>query len=944
MGSTLRWRRALSVTVCAALLAAAAMFVARRQVHRAVDDALRAASGRLGRPVRAGRVDVALLPALDVTLTNLRVEPPAGAQGVARAPLLTVASVHVRVPWWPLARSRGREVLLDVVEVRDPVVTVALLPDGHGSLDGIRRDDHDGDGSARATVRARHVSITRGALRVIDATDASAPETLTARDVTLRADDVGGDRAATLAITAALFGEAPNLRATVRLSPTHRVSTVSLGLTAVDLGPALRMAARHGGGARVTDVAGARLDADLDVDVARETVDVRRADVTLAGMTLSAVARLAREDGHPALRALSVTSRGLTFEGLSPWFAPRGYALRGPLSLTARSDLAAQGSADVRATLDLGDASIEAPGWVHKPAGTPLAAEFRGALRGDTVTVERLGVTLGPLALMARGVVRGARAFDLDVDSGEVPIDPLLRLLPRVRAAVPAGVTMHGWFRVAGDVRADGPSHAARVRVTLRDAAVRTDALSLEGAADASLDATLSPDRWRAEVSVDATRARVTVPSRVDKPVGAPLRAHLRGAGHGAHGALDALSLTMPGAHLAGRAGWDAAARTASVHLSPCEIDVAALSSTMPAAAARAPAPLRTATAHMDLAWEGSLDDHAADHLHVERLELHTATGSLRGSVDLVGLDAPRRVRFDLWGDTLDVAALTAGAEGPRGESPAWLRTVDLEGTLRADVARTPDVTLASPQLAVTLRDGRATLRTLRLGVAGGTVRADGSAVDLADPSHPMDLHVHATRLDVLQVSTAMGVEAARRPTGSLDVDADVSLSGRDAAARRASATGRIHLSGVNLVVRHVESPTVSVVLPLVGARQAPRGGARAPSQPMTVRAFDAPLAIDHGAIHTTSPITVETEAGSVRLSGTVGADDALSLSGEVRVPPSAIAQATHGARITTADVPVSIRVRGRAGAPQVEVVDLGATIRALAGSRLRAIGRGLFQ
>jgi hypothetical protein len=40
----------------------------------------------------------------------------------------------------------------------------------------------------------------------------------------------------------------------------------------------------------------------------------------------------------------------------------------------------------------------------------------------------------------------------------------------------------------------------------------------------------------------------------------------------------------------------------------------------------------------------------------------------------------------------------------------------------------------------------------------------------------------------------------------------------------------------------------------------------------------------------------------------------------------------------------VSIRVVGRTDAPEVQVVDLAATIAALAGSRLRALTRGLFQ
>jgi hypothetical protein len=129
-----------------------------------------------------------------------------------------------------------------------------------------------------------------------------------------------------------------------------------------------------------------------------------------------------------------------------------------------------------------------------------------------------------------------------------------------------------------------------------------------------------------------------------------------------------------------------------------------------------------------------------------------------------------------------------------------------------------------------------------------------------------------------------------------------------------------------------------------VGARRAGSGAGRDAAQPLTVLRAEASVRLENGVLRTTAPLRLDTDAGAVTLTGRVNADRTLALAGQVRVPPEVIARVTHGDLIVTSPVPVSIRVVGRTDAPEVQVVDLAATIAALAGSRLRALTRGLFQ
>ncbi len=196
-----------------------------------------------------------------------------------------------------------------------------------------------------------------------------------------------------------------------------------------------------------------------------------------------------------------------------------------------------------------------------------------------------------------------------------------------------------------------------------------------------------------------------------------------------------------------------------------------------------------------------------------------------------------------------------------------------------------------------------------------------------------------------LLLGAALGTEPARRANGSLDVTAHLTAEGADGDAMRASLDGRLHLSGVNVVVQRLVNPTVSISLPLIGSRPTQRSRPpRDPTRPMLIRRFDAPLRVERGSFVTTGPITADTDAGAIRLTGRVGADRTLALAGRVTLPPEAVERMTSGARVPSGDVPVSIRVTGTTDAPRVEVDDLAVTLGALVGSRLRAIGRELLR
>ena len=237
-----------------------------------------------------------------------------------------------------------------------------------------------------------------------------------------------------------------------------------------------------------------------------------------SGMTVEGHADLRGPLDAPTVRGLALSARDVTFERLialaPPSLIPRDVTLRGPVELHAEAH-GAPAAAEITVSLDLGGAAVTLP-ELHKPAGTPLSAELRGRTGDGGLAIDALGLTVGPLALALRGKVRSATDADLAFDSGEVPLDAILRLFPAVARAVPAGVTLAGAVQASGHVRRSGVETRADARVALRRADVKTRALTLTGAADLSASV-----RAAAAVTVtadlDARAARVEIPGRLDK-------------------------------------------------------------------------------------------------------------------------------------------------------------------------------------------------------------------------------------------------------------------------------------------------------------------------------------------------------------------------------------------------------------------------------------------
>lgn len=962
----------LALAVLTALLA----WKAGALVHAgAVAEASRFGA-RIGRTVTVGPAHVALGRTIAVEIRAVRIAAAPGQSGPAAEPLFEVAAVRVRVPAWSIVRSLGKDVEVQAIEADGPVLRLVRLEGGALSYADVveklsapePREPARQARVGRVTVRGARVELhdlPRGARFAVERIDAVVPE-------------IGPDAPVDLALDAAVLAAATNLHLELRLGArggpervTGRLQRAALRLAPLDVEPLLPFVPVRGG----IGVAGARLSADLSlavdehgvigfqgtleagalrlsrggeealmqpvdaavradlsVDPEAPAIVARSLAVTVAGMTVEGRADVRGPIDAVEVRALDLRAREVTFERLlpllPPGLVPRGIALAGPIEARA-SARGAPREAEIEVGVDLREASVKLSDLV-KPAGVPLGAELRGKT-GDGLAVEALGVRLGPLAIALRGKVRSASDVDLTFDSGDVPIDAILRLFPAVARSVPPRVTLAGHLQAAGHVRRSGTETRAEAKVALRRAGVRTEALTLEGAADLAAAARFAPGSTALTVDLDAGGVRAQIPGKLDKAAGAPLAMHARVERAGAVTLVKDARITLSGAAVSGSARFDAAAHTVAVEAPSCALELGVLARAVPPLR-EVPAPLRGASLRGGVSYQGDTRDPGAGHLRLADLDVAAPLGRLRGSVELRGISPLGAVTFDLGGDSLHLEALIGGAGGGgRGA----LDRLDVRGKLHLARLSAAKLDARDVDAELALEKGSLSISTLRFGAYGGRLSAGGSRVDLAGAAPAFRVKARAERLDLAVLAAGGDV------SGQLDADVDLAGAGADWASIAPTLSGTVKLALDGAHVRGKHTLRGTIVNPLLH-KLAERARRKHPMREVdtTISRAEVLFAVGSGRVRTASPLVAHADEGTLTFQGSVGFDRTIAVNGSVVIPPAAIEKLTKGWLVPESDATVTLRVDGTTEAPRIELLDLAGTARSLRGSFWNGVGK----
>lgn len=753
-------------------------------------------------------------------------------------------------------------------------------------------------------------------------------------------------------VQASLKLETPESAGDLKLTASLGAS----GLVLEDAAAPIAQATQRRG--QPTDVA---LAVDLGANPLRGDVLVNKLELRLNDMAIEGKADLRNLWSAPAVNALSLSSRGLLLErlvaALPSSSLPAGLVARGPLTVRA-----AVSGTPTQAKLDLGlnltPAELKLP-VLHKPEGTALLFELRGQVAQKGMDLERLGLTLGPLALLLSGQVRSGDDFDLKLDSGKVDLDRLLPLLPTVSRSMAEGKRkrnerIDGDLLITGTVKKKGEALDASARIKMSEARLQQEDMRLTGSAELVASARSTPESASVNADLDLTRASLQVPGSVDKDSGVPMRLRLQADRTAKQIHVKLAQLELPGGTVRLIGSADLSGSRLDMKVPQCDLELDKLAQVLPALKQGSLGGLLDSKLSIAVSVDGNPNKLATVHAKLDRFQMKVAGGTINGTAEVLGLDEPRQARFDFSADYLDLDRIFPASDDKASEdkpaarsstttAPKFLRRLELDGKVKVAQGKLRGNSMRDFILEVTMSNGKLLVRTLRASALGGDVLASGTTVDFSSTKPRFALKAKLDRIDLSSVLALKSPDLARKLSGrgTIDLSADgQGLSWEDIAPRLA---GALSLGLTEGKLQTASGPVSQVVGPLV-QRVAPQLATPGPERDLLLKELAARFTIADGKLRTSQPLRFGSEQGSFQLEGAIGLDKALDLSGQLMLSPQAIAAATGGKLQPDAPIPVNLRVGGAMTKPEFRLVSLEQTAAALLPLLLKGRGGDLLK
>ncbi len=326
--------------------------------------------------------------------------------------------------------------------------------------------------------------------------------------------------------------------------------------------------------------------------------------------------------------------------------------------------------------------------------------------------------------------------------------------------------------------------------------------------------------------------------------------------------------------------------------------------------------------------------------LAVRDLTLSGPGTQVGGSVDAT-LE-PMAAKFALRGGQLDLDQLLGvfpekpeperAAEEPllTSSQRAELGEVRVSGTLALAQVQRGKLTAEELKANVALERGVLTVKQGSAKLYGGSVKLDGTRVDLT-PREPR--WTLAAQLQGMQLGEAFTALSSGAPLQGR-VSANLGLSGQGQAweqiREQVTGAGSLKLENGELTTTDLGEKLAGALaagLQRLGRGGAAEGVARV-GQGTAIQALQATFTVKDGWLQLRQPLAVSGGFGTLSLDGRIGLDQRLDLTGKALLQPEFVAKALRGAVSPKAPIEVPVKLGGTLKAPALAGVDAGALAR----------------
>jgi AsmA protein len=296
----------------------------------------------------------------------------------------------------------------------------------------------------------------------------------------------------------------------------------------------------------------------------------------------------------------------------------------------------------------------------------------------------------------------------------------------------------------------------------------------------------------------------------------------------------------------------------------------------------------------------------------------------------------PIRIRFAIDGPLLDLDALmgalppSAPATGPKATGgspipPSMRQEIDAAsatGSLDVGEVRSGKLRATQVHARVSLQRGVLTVQQAGGGVYGGSVDLSGTQATLTEPEPSWKLRAKVQGLDVGEATrTFVGTAPV---TGKSNVALDLAGKGIEWQRVRNAITGAVGVELRNGVLTTADLATQTLSALSAGLKALGQGGggfAGVASGKTELKDLQAHFIVKDGWMTLSQPLRTQTPIGPMELSGRIGLDMRLDLTGKVGVPKAVLAGISLPRFVQLpASIPVPVTIGGTLTAPSLSV------------------------
>ena len=691
-----------------------------------------------------------------------------------------------------------------------------------------------------------------------------------------------------------------------------------------------------------------KISPNVEVDQKAGLVDLTGFAIAFDDMKITANGRVeGLNDPQPTFKNLTVKTDNLDLGRLTEMLPdiqsrlPKGSKLSGLFEL----DIAASGdptNQQVKADVNLDAAGIVLPGAFAKPAGTPLNTQFEADRKDKDLDLKSLKLALGPMGLSLAGTIRNFDnpTFNITGDTGRFDINGLVRLLPNVAKAIPPDVKVAGQMRVKVSLLGNPSNIDSNVLLELAGANLAVPGTTIQGGGTVALTAKGDPSSAMA-VNVDAglTGLGVKAGDAFSKPAGTPFVVKLAATRAGEALNISSLVLDLGPLSVTG-SGRATPGGAVDVNATIGRFSVAELATMLPALKE---SPIAGATLGMKLALAGNPNKQSTIKAGLEDFYFAMGSSSLTGKASVENLDAPK-IRFTFSSPNLDLDEMfppsdeaAPAEEGESGPLPPIVKKINAAGSLRIARGRSTGAAFTNFVATLTMAAGVLRFSALDFDAYEGHFTAAPTMLDLGATERVFDMNVAMRNVNA-QMLLAEQADLPQTLSGRMNTQFKVKGRGNDWPAMSKTITGAL---GAQLQkgVFHGADVNSAVVEPV--ANKIPGGLIKKPKgvRGTALKSLAAKFSIANGKATLVEPMIAQTPQGPLELSGYIGLDKALNLTGTLKLNPATVAQMTANKVKTSKPMPVGLTIGGTVDSPRITGVEVGKLVELLGTELAKSMG-----